>query len=69
MNADSVVLLPEPVGPVTKISPSETLMRSESLFCQIQFTNRLNVGWNQTEARRDPVPLHENIDAKAADAR
>ena len=63
--AASVVDLPEPVGPVTRIRPRLRCVSFSMTRGKVQVLNRRNFGRDDAERRRDRAFIPEDVDAEA----
>ena len=66
--AASVVLLPEPVGPVIRTSPLGYAVKDLDDLGQVEFVNRLDIKRHPSEDPGHRSPLRVNVAAKTGDA-
>ncbi len=67
--AASVVDLPEPVGPVTRISPRGRLVISANTFGALSSSSESTLDGNGPEGGRGAARLHERVDPEAGEVR
>ena len=67
--AASVVDLPEPVLPVTRISPLRHLARLRTASGSFELVERLRIGGDRAEHGAHAVQVPEHVDAKAREVR